>query len=442
MSLRATIWHPVIFILAAFVPRFGLAAEPFDGAILITPTRSKETVLMSADKTELHVWTSKYEAASGARLLQDGSVLRVAAENLGRPYVNLGLRGGRVQKISSDGKIIWDFWNAAVAHLACGDAIQLPNGHVLMAVMEWKGQADCASLGRDADKVDVTGLAAPGLMEFSPVGLNGGQLVWRWSGWDHLCQDRDAARPHYDAHRTELNRLDVHADVGKAGLQISEIAYEVVSDRLWLTLPALNEVWVLDHSTSTEQAKTDEGGKSGKGGGLLKRFRASSDPNKGQDYKLVSASFDSSSLTMLALGKGSSGRSTKFVLQKVAQPFGGDGKSVPQVMVGWEASPHNERDFPNYLSPGPNQTWFIGWHSSGVIEWLTKDGERPWTFTNQRGMKTYHYFKIAKGTSGTRPEQSSSSKEGNTTTFDAALIESARYYSAAEIQILFNRPAR
>jgi hypothetical protein len=48
--------------------------------------------------------------------------------------------------------------------------------------------------------------------------------------------------------------------------------HDPVRDLIVLSLRNLNEIWVIDHSTTTEEAKGSKGGKQGKGGDLLMRW--------------------------------------------------------------------------------------------------------------------------------------------------------------------------
>jgi hypothetical protein len=53
---------------------------------------------------------------------------------------------------------------------------------------------------------------------------------------------------------------------------VNSIAYNAKLDQIMLSVPHFNEIWVIDHSTTTAQAATGSGGKSGKGGDLLYRW--------------------------------------------------------------------------------------------------------------------------------------------------------------------------
>lgn len=217
-------------------------ASAFDGLVLVTPLKSKETVLVDGKGKEVHIWTSAYEAAAGARLLPDGSILRIAVEKPAKTFRTTGLQGGRLQRIGWNGEVLWDFWNAATYHMVVGDATILPNGNVLMLVAEYKSQDDVLALGRDRDRVTYEGLYAPGLMEFEPKGDKGGRLVWRWSAWDYVSKLSAGTGA-----RLESGGIDINSDILGRGLTATEFDYDSDSDKVLLTLPALGEAWVIEH---------------------------------------------------------------------------------------------------------------------------------------------------------------------------------------------------
>lgn len=50
------------------------------------------------------------------------------------------------------------------------------------------------------------------------------------------------------------------------------IDHDVENDVIYISVNGYSEVWVIDHSTTSEQAKTNAGGRYNKGGDLLYRF--------------------------------------------------------------------------------------------------------------------------------------------------------------------------
>ncbi|WP_256200584.1 hypothetical protein [Verrucomicrobium spinosum] len=267
------------------------AAKPDQnsGWVLVTPRHAKETVLLDSHGKEAHVWPANCEAAGSARLHPDGSILRLGRMPLPAPFDKAGLRGGRLQIIGWDGKVEWDFLDAVGDHFAFGDAIRLPNGNVLTAVLEYKSRQECEALGRAGDAVTDAGLYFPGLMEFKPNGKNSGLPVWKWSLADHVFQGHHPSLPHYVYPGEKAGRVDVGVKShlkGPVWLQPLEIDYHPQEDLVLMVMGGTGEVWVIDHSTTLAEAATSGGGKRGRGGDLLVRWRGPK-PAPGMEQKSV-----------------------------------------------------------------------------------------------------------------------------------------------------------
>ena len=64
-------------------------------------------------------------------------------------------------------------------------------------------------------------------------------------------------------------------------LHINAIDYNPILDQIVLSVPDFNEIWIIDHSTTTEEAKGHSGGNAGKGGDLLFRWGNPQTYNRG-----------------------------------------------------------------------------------------------------------------------------------------------------------------
>src|SRR5262249_6705360 len=61
-------------------------------------------------------------------------------------------------------------------------------------------------------------------------------------------------------------------DNGADWLHMNAVSYDPELDLIVASSPHLSEIWILDHSTTTEQAAGHKGGRYGKGGDLLWRW--------------------------------------------------------------------------------------------------------------------------------------------------------------------------
>ncbi|MCP3994109.1 MAG: hypothetical protein GY722_03450 [bacterium] len=114
----------------------------------------------------------------------------------------------------------------------------------------------------------------PGI-EIEKDGRRGGKIVWEWHVWDHLIQDRFSSKANYGDPEAHPERVDVHATGRRVPAfwnHVNSIAYNAELDQIMLSVRGSSELWVIDHSTTTEEASSHRGGRSGRGGGLLYRW--------------------------------------------------------------------------------------------------------------------------------------------------------------------------
>ena len=100
------------------------------------------------------------------------------------------------------------------------------------------------------------------------------EIVWEWNTWDHLIQDFDKTKANFGdvAAHPELIDVNVSPRAHSDWLHTNSVAYNPKLDQIMLSVRAFNELWVTDHSTTTREAASHTGGRSGKGGDLLYRW--------------------------------------------------------------------------------------------------------------------------------------------------------------------------
>ncbi|WP_265593066.1 hypothetical protein [Verrucomicrobium sp. BvORR034] len=261
-------------------------ASAQQGALtLVSPKHAYETVLLDSSGKEVHVWTSTAQGAGGVRMQKDGSLLRLGRMPLPPPFDKYGLMGGRLQILGWDDKVEWDFLDAVSDHMAYGDALVLPNGNVLTAVLEHKTREECEALGRRSEDTSDTGLFVPGLMEFQRNGKKTGIPVWKWSVTQHVYQARHPNLPDYSYPQPKAGRVDVGmrpSPKSPVWLMPTEIDHHTEHDLVLMVVGGLGELWVLDHSTTAAESGTSQGARRDKGGDILLRWNGMGGVNTGQ----------------------------------------------------------------------------------------------------------------------------------------------------------------
>jgi Arylsulfotransferase (ASST)/Secretion system C-terminal sorting domain len=243
-----------------------------DGYVLFAPIGSNTTYLIDKCGKQVKTWPSTYRPGQSCYILPDGTLLRPG--NANNNTFNAGGRGGIIQKIDWNGNVIWSYTISDATKCQHHDVKALPNGNVLVIAWESKTNMEAIAQGRNPSMVPAT-VWSEQILEIEPVGANGGNIVWEWHLWDHLVQDYDATKPNYGVVNlnSKLINLNYKASAVTADwIHFNSIDYNQALDQILVSSHAFNEVWIIDHSTTTSQAASHIGGNSGKGGDILYRW--------------------------------------------------------------------------------------------------------------------------------------------------------------------------
>lgn len=244
-------------------------AQPaYDGPTLVHPQASPSTELIDLDGNVLQAWAGRSSSLS-AYLLDDGSILRPCTDPNG--LFQFGGAGGCIQRIGADGTILWDWFYSTPQYQQHHDIEPLPGGNLLLIAWERKSAQEALDLGRT--QVDGFELWPTVIVEVEPVGATGGNIVWEWYLWDHLVQEVDPAKPNYGLVADHPERLDINVNSrADSWIHANYIDYDPVRDHIIFSSRNLDEIFVIDHSTTTAEAAGSSGGNSGKGGDFLYRW--------------------------------------------------------------------------------------------------------------------------------------------------------------------------
>jgi hypothetical protein len=266
---------------------------------------SKMIYLLDMQGKVVHTWEGENPGNLSVYLLENGHLLRYGrlADQL---FGDGAGAAGHVQEFTFDGQPVWDYRFASVNQLAHHDIFKMPNGNVLMIVWEKKSPAEAVAAGRRPETVGQSQLLVDSIYEIQPTGKTDGKVVWEWHVWDHLVQDHDSTKANYGdvgahpelvdlnfgegaiaaivAKPEELEKLKSIGYVGTTRpgqkpapvradwMHSNAVAYNADLDQVILNVLEFNEFWIIDHSTTTAEAKGHTGGKHGKGGDLIYRW--------------------------------------------------------------------------------------------------------------------------------------------------------------------------
>lgn len=302
------------------------------GYTLIFPLQSTSTYLVDMDSRVVNEWKSEFRPALSAYLLPNGDLLRPGAESgfgpgAGGRVQRFNWDGELVWDFS-----ITSLGRDLQPH---HDICPMPNGNVLMIAYDVKSPEEAEKVGRPTDggrvqtdcilEIKPTGKNSgeivwewhawdhliqdvnkkrPGYADVSEhpelIDVNFGN-----DALEKMLQDPEALarlrslgyvgggarrpRNNQNDRRNDRDRNDSRdgdRDRGRPGrggpgggpdraadwMHTNAIAYNAKLDQVMISVHGFSEFWIIDHSTTTEEAASHSGGKHGKGGDLLYRW--------------------------------------------------------------------------------------------------------------------------------------------------------------------------
>ena len=206
----------------------------------------------------IHAWEPVH-GVKMAKLLDNGNLLM-----------------NRNREIDPDGSVLWEY-----QHRQHHDLLKMPSGNVLILSREIIPREEAVALGANPDNIPCPNFGATQIIEVHPTRPADGAIVWQWSALDHLIQDFDPEKPNYGAVADHPERINVNFNLassecnlnGRADwIHANALDYNAELDQIMITSRNFSEIWIIDHSTSIEEAAGSAGGNGGKGGDLLYRW--------------------------------------------------------------------------------------------------------------------------------------------------------------------------
>lgn len=266
------------------VGTISISDDVFDGFTLFSI--HKKTYLINNCGEIINEWTSLYEPGNSVYLLPNGNILR-AGEFANGSNLNFGGMGGIIEVFDWDGNIVWSYIYSNNEHRQHHDVFPMPNGNVLILAATPVDLASAIQAGRDPMKLSDNELYNEQIIEVEPVGTNQGNIVWEWNIMDHLVQDFDPNKDHFGIISNFPRKLNINFlngfDDGKNWLHVNSIQYEELRDQIVISSRRMSELWIIDHSTTTAEASTDNGGIYGHGGDFLYRWGNPQAYNRGYE---------------------------------------------------------------------------------------------------------------------------------------------------------------
>jgi hypothetical protein len=219
--------------------------------------------------TTVHTWTHASTSKTGySSYLMPGGILWRTVSHSGNSFSG-GPVCGEVQKVAYDGTVLWNFVYSTTTYCTHHDICPLPNGNVLLISYELKSAAEVTAAGGS-----YSGAMWPDkIVEVKPNGATGGDIVWEWHTWDHLIQNVKSTAANYQTSIVDHPELiNINYKATKDWQHMNGIHYNPILDQIAFSSHNFSELYIIDHSTTTEEAASHKGGNSGKGGDILYRW--------------------------------------------------------------------------------------------------------------------------------------------------------------------------
>ena len=259
-----------IFLMVSVVnsqnPTIGLLhlkANVTEGYTLFSPETNNQVFLINNCGEKINEWTFNELPGLTCYLLENGNLLRA---------------GKKALEIRDwDNNLIWSYDMQANGIKQHHDIAPLPNGNILLVVRDSYSDAEIIAQGKDPRNVSLN-IDLDKIVEIKPIGTNAIEIVWEWKFIDHLIQDYDETKLNFGTveehpERIDINYIDPYFEERDRGFtHVNSIDYNPNLDQIIISARHLNEIYIIDHSTTTAEASGHSGGIANKGGDILWRW--------------------------------------------------------------------------------------------------------------------------------------------------------------------------
>ncbi len=261
--------------------------QSYPGYNLIYPHNQSNTYLLDNCGRIVHTWEGDTTSRPGnsAYILENGNLIKCQRrfDATVNDRIWAGGGGATVEVRTWENDLLSSYsLNNDTARLH-HDIAALPNGNILMIAWALKDSLTAIAAGRNPALLQQGEVWSEMILEWNP---NSDEIVWKWDAWNHLIQDFDAGQLNFGAIANHPELININYDEHDGHpdwLHINAIDYNPVLDQIVLSVPYFNELWIIDHSTTTTEAAGHTGGNSGKGGDLLYRWGNPAAYNQGTE---------------------------------------------------------------------------------------------------------------------------------------------------------------
>jgi len=238
-----------------------------EGFLLFAPFGIEKVFLIDNCGLKINDWTFENPTIySGCYLLEDGSVLKLNGDY---DYENYYESQSCIERRSWENELIWQYCLQREIGFLHSDVHILPNGNVLAILLEPFTAQEAIQNGVRPSLVS-NNFELESIVELKPIGIDSAEVVWQWRLWDHLIQNYDESKNNFGSVADNFRKYNINL-AGDYN-HYNSIDYNETLDQIVFSSWNDHEIFIIDHSTTTEEAASSAGGKYGFGGDFLFRW--------------------------------------------------------------------------------------------------------------------------------------------------------------------------
>lgn len=232
-------------------PTIGLLehnSQAHEGYVLFSPIRNKSVYLIDRCGYIVNQWITDDFPNRMSYLKSNGNLVRTTLKN-------------RLEEWTWDGEKLWSMDFDSLGYKLHHDLALLPNGNTLVMAIELVSSSQQDSLGRLAQYIDGD-MESEVILEVAIDGNQQPELVWKWRLIEHVVQDVDSNKVNYseiDEARRKLDINYIYQDDIKDWAHFNSIAYNEEEDEIMVSSRHTSELYIVDHSISSDETSTEEG---------------------------------------------------------------------------------------------------------------------------------------------------------------------------------------
>ncbi len=254
--------------------------EATPGYIFFSPFNSTKAFMVDNCGHLINEWDRGTLPGLSAYFLETGQMFRTYKVDPIGPFKSASNAGG-LELVDWDNNTVWSYEFNTSTWLSHHDAVMMPNGNILALTWELEFEDDLITWGRDPDEIANEGyMWSEKIIEIKPIGSNDMEIVWEWNIKDHYIQEFDSTKMFFGVVKDHPELFDINlpelnsnnSNSTRDWNHFNAIDYNEDLDQILISVRNSDEIWIIDHSTTTEEAASHTGGRYGKGGDILYRW--------------------------------------------------------------------------------------------------------------------------------------------------------------------------